>query len=133
MRLNFEIKNRDTKLNWGLRNEKFNTNIMFTTSKKKKWTSTYPVSFTSSELGEVSSFNSCDHNNGVPILIYIRPTTPTRTRMSVWSEKFPEQTATNKEGEIVPLKEFDIFDMLNGFMDSKELHLLMEKEKSKKK
>ena len=84
------------------------------------------ITFTSSELGEDSSFNSCDHNNGVPIFIYLRPTA--RTVSNVWTEKFPEQTGTNKEGKIVPLKDFDIFDMLNGFMDSKELHLLMKKK-----
>ena len=87
---------------------------------------TPPVTFTSSELGEVSSFKSCDHNNGVPMFIYMRPTA--RTVSNVWTEKFPGQTGTNKEGKIVPLKEFDIFDMLNGFMDSKELHLLMKKK-----
>ena len=84
-----------------------------------------PVTFTSSELGEVSSFNSCDHNNG-PMFIYMRPTA---TVQNVWTEKFPGQTGTNKEGKIVPLNEFDIFDMLNGFMDSKELHLLKKSNK----
>ena len=88
------------------------------------------ISFTSSELGEISSFNNSDPNNGDPRVIYIRPRPICRTTMSC-KETFPDQTGTNKEGKIVPLKEFDIFDMLNGFMSSKDLNLLMEKNKKK--
>ena len=90
------------------------------------------ISFTSNELGDISSFNNSDPpNNGDPLVIYIRPRPICRTTMSC-KEIFPDQTGTNKEGKIVPLKDFDIFDMLNGFMSSKDLNLLMEKEKIKK-
>ena len=85
------------------------------------------VTFTSGELGEASSFKPDSYHG--PILVWTRPT-PGRTLVqNSWTEKFPEQTGTNKEGKIVPLKDFDIFDMLNGFMDSKELHLLKKSNK----
>jgi len=43
--------------------------------------------------------------------------------------KFPEQTGTNKDGKVVPLRDFDIYDMLAGFMSSKDISLLMKNKK----
>ena len=90
------------------------------------------VTFTSSELGEDSSFINYDHNdknNGL-LFVYVRPR-PAKTVQNPWSEKLPEQIGANKDGKIVPLKEFDLFDMLTGILSSKELHLFMEKEYKK--
>ena len=82
------------------------------------------INFTSSDLGEVSSFKP-DNYHGP---IYICPRhTPEREVQNSWNEKFPEQTGTNKDGKVVPLRDFDIYDMLSGFMSSKEISLLMNK------
>ena len=86
------------------------------------------VTFTPSELGEASSIKP--NTNGGPIQVWIRPTpNPGETVHNCWKEKFPEQTGFNKEGKLVPLRDFDIFDMLTGFLSSKEISILMENEK----
>ena len=85
------------------------------------------VTFNLSDLGEVSSFKPDTYRG--PIYIWSRPTPG---RQNPWQEKFPEQIGTNKDGKVVPLKDFDIYDMLSGFMSSKEISLLMEKEEEKK-
>ncbi len=86
------------------------------------------VTFNLSDLGEVSSFKPDTYRG--PIYIWTRPT-PGRTVAPSWTEKFPEQTGTNKDGKVVPLRDFDIYDILSGFMSSKEISLLMEKNKKK--
>ena len=83
------------------------------------------VTFNSSDLGESSSFEPSTYRG--PIFIWTRPTP--QTVAPSWTEKFPEQTGTNKDGKVVPLKDFDLYDMLTGFMSSKEISLLMEKNK----
>ena len=86
------------------------------------------VKFNLSDLGEVSSFKPSAYRG--PINVWTRPT-PGRTGSNPWKEKFPEQTGTNKDGKVVPLKDFDIYDILSGFMSSKEISLLMEEGKNK--
>jgi len=84
------------------------------------------VNFTPSDLGEASSFKPDSHRG--PIFVWTRPTP---AQQNSWNEKFPEQVGTNKDGKIVPLKDFDIYDILSGFMSSKEISLLMEEGKNK--
>ena len=87
------------------------------------------VTFTSGELGEVSSLKPDSYHG--QIQVWTRPT-PGRTLVqNSWKEKLPDQTGTNKDGKIVPLRDFDIYDMLSGFMSSKDISLLMEKNKNK--
>ncbi len=83
------------------------------------------VTFTSGELGENSSFKPDSYHG--PIQVWTRPT-PGQTVQNSWREKFPEQTGINKDGKVVPLRDFDIYDILSGFMSSKEISLLMEKK-----
>ena len=87
------------------------------------------VNFTSSDLGEASSFKPDQFAKG-PIYVWTRPTP---SQQNSWTEKFPEQTGTNKDGKVVPLRDFDIYDMLSGFLSSKYISLLMEKEQEKRK
>ena len=87
------------------------------------------VTFNLSDLGEVSSFKPDTYRG--PIYIWTRPT-PGRTVAPSWTEKFPEQTGTNKDGKVVPLRDFDIYDMM-GFMSRKEISVLKEKEEEKNK
>ena len=86
------------------------------------------VTFTSGELGEASSFQPEAYHGSIQV--WTRPT-PGRTVQNSWREKFPEQTGINKDGKVVPLRDFDIYDILSGFMSSKEISLLMEKNKKK--
>ena len=83
-----------------------------------------PIIFNTGDLGECSSFKPS--NWTAPTPCWARPTP---TPQNSWNEKFPEQTGTNKDGKIVPLKEFDIFDMLSGFLSSDALFLLMKNKK----
>ena len=87
------------------------------------------VNFTQGELGEASSFKQ-DNIRG-PIMVWTRPTPG--GRQNSWAEKLPEQTGTNKDGKVVPLRDFDIYDILSGFMSSNEISLLIEKEKKQTK
>ena len=88
------------------------------------------VTFTSGELGEASSFKPDSYHG--PIQVWTRPT-PGRTLVqNSWTEKFPEQTGTNKDGKVVPLRDFDIYDMI-GFMSRKEISFFKEKEEEKNK
>ena len=87
------------------------------------------VTFTSGELGENSSFKPDSYHG--PIQVWTRPTPGQTLVQNSWTEKFPEQTGTNKDGKVVPLRDFDIYDILSGFMSSKEISLLMEKNKKK--
>ena len=88
------------------------------------------ITFTKGELGDESSLKP-DKYRG-PVQVWTRPT-PERTVQNPWKEKFPEQTGVNKDGKVVPLKDFDIYDMLSGFLSSKKISLLMEKGKKEKK
>jgi len=88
------------------------------------------ITFTSGELGEDSSFRP-DIYRG-PISVWIRPTPGQTVVQNSWKEKFPEQTGTNKDGKVVPLRDFDIYDMM-GFMSRKEISVLKEKEEEKNK
>ena len=94
------------------------SNILIQTSsilKQKKMSS---ITFTKGELGDESSFKP-DRYRG-PIQVWTRPT-PERTVQNPWKEKFPEQTGINKDGKVVPLKDFDIYDMLSVFLSSKKI------------
>ncbi len=103
------------------------SSVNFTSTKKQKGEkkSWGPVNFTPSDLGDASCFKPDSYRG--PIFVWTRPT-PEREVQNPWNEKFPEQTGTNKDGEVVPLRGFDIYDMLSGFMSSKEISLLMKKK-----
>ena len=106
------------------------SSVNFTSTKKQKWgkKSWGPVNFTPSDLGDASCFKPDSYRG--PIFVWTRPTPG---QQNSWTEKFPEQTGSNKDGKVVPLRDFDIYDMLSGFMSSKEISLLMEKEEEKRK
>ena len=85
------------------------------------------VKFNPSDLGDASSFKP----NNYTKYVWIRPT----GEGEYTSCHYPraKQIGTNKDGEVVPLKDFDIYDMLSLFMRKKDLSILIEKSEKEEK
>lgn len=83
------------------------------------------VIFNPSDLGDASSFKSFDYqpcsscalpktSKCCSVCPWIRPTNNRRVLLES-RRPLPEQVGTDKNGNIIPLMKFDIFDMIHGF------------------